>query len=78
MGYANANPPYETTSKQQSSIIQEENHMSQDLSERKNIETLHGLVLTETTATIKVTSTGCTKKEDFQLRLQKSEPRFSK
>ncbi|MDJ0594889.1 MAG: hypothetical protein QNJ72_33750 [Pleurocapsa sp. MO_226.B13] len=48
--------------------------MSQDLSERKKIEPLHGLVLTETTATIKVTSTGCTKKEDFQLRLQKSEP----
>ncbi len=50
--------------------------MSQDIPvpEEKSIETLHGLVLTETTVTIKVTSTGCTKKEDFQLRLQKSEP----
>ncbi|MDJ0717964.1 MAG: hypothetical protein QNJ54_27705 [Prochloraceae cyanobacterium] len=50
--------------------------MSQDIPvpEGKSIETLHGLVLTETTATIKVTSTGCTAKEDFQLRLQKSEP----
>ncbi len=50
--------------------------MSQDIPvpEGKSIETLHGLVLTETTATIKVTSTGCTAKEDFQLGLQESEP----
>jgi heat shock protein HslJ len=40
----------------------------------KSMETLHGLVFNETTATIKVASTGCTKKEDFELRLQKSEP----
>ncbi len=50
--------------------------MSQDIPvpEEKRVETLHGLVLTETTATITVTSTGCTAKEDFELRLQESEP----
>ena len=37
-------------------------------------ETLHGFVLTETTATITVTSTGCTDKKDFKVQLQKSSP----
>ena len=41
---------------------------------RKSIEILHGLVLTETTATITVTSNGCTAKEDFQIQLQESKP----
>ncbi len=50
--------------------------MSQDITfpNNKTIETLHGLVLTETSAIIKVTSTGCTAKEDFQLGLEESEP----
>ena len=38
------------------------------------IEPLHGLNLTEGYCTIVVTSTGCTKKEDFVSILQKSEP----
>ncbi|KST68031.1 hypothetical protein [Mastigocoleus testarum] len=37
-------------------------------------ETLHGLVLTDTTATITVTSTGCTDKSDFKIQLQESSP----
>ena len=38
------------------------------------IEPLHGLEVTERYATIFVTSTGCTKKEDFIPVLQKTEP----
>ncbi|MCG8367362.1 MAG: hypothetical protein MJA27_29000 [Pseudanabaenales cyanobacterium] len=37
-------------------------------------ETLHGLVLTETTATITVTSNGCTEKSHFEVQLQESSP----
>ena len=38
------------------------------------IETLHGLNVTENTVTILVTSTGCTKKEDFIVVSDKSQP----
>ncbi|WP_202218755.1 hypothetical protein [Okeania sp. KiyG1] len=38
------------------------------------IETLHGLQVTEKTVTILVTSTGCTKKEDFIAVLDKYQP----
>ena len=39
-----------------------------------DIEPLHGVNMTETGLTILVTSTGCTKKEDFVSVLQKSQP----
>ncbi|MEM9541155.1 MAG: hypothetical protein AAGA60_16835 [Cyanobacteria bacterium P01_E01_bin.42] len=38
------------------------------------IEPLHGFYLTDGTATIMVTSNGCTQKEDFISILEKSEP----
>lgn len=38
------------------------------------IEDLHGLQVTDKVATIVVTSTGCTKKEDFVVVLSKSQP----
>ena len=38
------------------------------------IETLHGLTVTEQVVTIFVTSTGCTQKEDFTVELDKSLP----
>ncbi|MGK7903806.1 MAG: hypothetical protein AB4352_20860 [Hormoscilla sp.] len=38
------------------------------------IETLHGLYVSESTVTIIVTSTGCTKKEDFIVVSDKSQP----
>ncbi|NMF63764.1 hypothetical protein DP113_29300 [Brasilonema octagenarum UFV-E1] len=38
------------------------------------METLHGLVLTDISATITVTSNGCTKKDDFKIELTKSLP----
>jgi|GEM_PF-2793072 len=38
------------------------------------IETLHGVSLTEKDCTIVVTSTGCTRKEDFVALLKKSDP----
>ena len=38
------------------------------------IETLHGLQVTEKTVTIIVTSTGCTKKQDFIAVLDKFQP----
>ena len=38
------------------------------------IENLHGFQLTEKTATIVVTSTGCTEKQDFVVVLQQSQP----
>ena len=38
------------------------------------LEPLHGLSQTETFTTIAVTSTGCTKKEDFTTILEKSNP----
>ncbi|MDJ0715435.1 MAG: hypothetical protein QNJ54_14615 [Prochloraceae cyanobacterium] len=37
-------------------------------------ETLHGLVLTETSIIITVTSNGCTEKKDFKIELQESKP----
>ena len=38
------------------------------------IETLHGLTVTERVVTIFVTSTGCTEKEDFTVESDKSQP----
>lgn len=37
-------------------------------------ETLHGVVVTETTVTVTVTSNGCTDAEDFRIEVQESQP----
>ncbi|MDJ0715436.1 MAG: hypothetical protein QNJ54_14620 [Prochloraceae cyanobacterium] len=37
-------------------------------------ETLHGLIITETSVIITVTSNGCTEKKDFKIELQESKP----
>lgn len=38
------------------------------------VETLHGLEVTETKVIITVTSTGCTDKDDFKIEVQESLP----
>ena len=38
------------------------------------MEVLHGLVVTESFIQITVTSTGCTEKKDFEVRVQESLP----
>ncbi|MDH3600539.1 MAG: hypothetical protein OEU26_12965 [Candidatus Tectomicrobia bacterium] len=40
----------------------------------EKVETLHGLMLTESQVIITVTSNGCTGKEDFKIELKESQP----
>ncbi|ETW98141.1 hypothetical protein [Candidatus Entotheonella palauensis] len=48
--------------------------MSEQSENRRQVETLHGLEVTETAVVITVTSNGCTDKDDFEIEVQKSLP----
>lgn len=52
--------------------LKESRESKETLKESK--ETLHGLYIDKETVTVTVTSTGCTKKEDFTIMLRKSRP----
>ena len=48
--------------------------MAEQSDKRGQIETLHGLEVTETKVVITVTSSGCTDRDDFIIELEKSLP----